>query len=136
VLRHAGDECWCRASVAAAPTPAGSRSSRRGGGAPQCAPTTPGSATLRQAGDDLGALRIFDPEYPRRADPAAGAVFLTVFGATAITADDPLAEPALAQGVLRPGPLQGVEVNGDAEENRARSSTRCASASARAGGFR
>ena len=75
---------------------------------------------LRQAGDDLGALRIFDPEYPDVPILAAGAPwFMTVFGRDSLITAwmTLLAEPALAQGVLETlARFQGVEVNDDTEE--------------------
>jgi glycogen debranching enzyme len=75
---------------------------------------------LRQAGDDLGALRIFDPEYPDVPILAAGAPwFMTVFGRDSLLTAwmTLLAEPALAQGVLETlARFQGVAVDDATEE--------------------
>jgi glycogen debranching enzyme len=75
---------------------------------------------VRQAGDDLGALRIFDPEHPDVPILAAGAPwFMTVFGRDSLLAAwmTLLAEPALARGVLETlARFQGVEVNAETEE--------------------
>ena len=75
---------------------------------------------LHQAGEDLGALRIFDPDRPDVPIVAAGAPwFMTVFGRDSlITAYMSLiAEPLLAEGVLETlARFQGDDVNPDTEE--------------------
>lgn len=78
------------------------------------------AAALHRSGEDLGALRIFDPEYPDRPVVAAGAPwFMTVFGRDSlITAWMTLiADHTLAQGVLETlARLQGEDVNDTTEE--------------------
>lgn len=75
---------------------------------------------VRQSAEDLGALRIFDPEHPDRAIVAAGAPwFMTVFGRDSlITAWMALlVDPDLAQGVLETlARFQGNEINPETEE--------------------
>jgi glycogen debranching enzyme len=70
---------------------------------------------VRRAGEDLGALRIFDPEHPDVPILAAGAPwFMTVFGRDSLlTAWMALiAEPMLAEGVLETlSRFQGDDVN-------------------------
>ena len=115
--RHAGDEgADPGVSVAevSIPTP-----SRRGGSA-SLAGVAPGGCTpdhaglgeaVRQAGEDLGASRIFDPEHPDVPILAAGVPwFMTVFAATLCSAawDDTARRPALARGVPRRWPASRV----------------------------
>ena len=90
--------------------------------------TLPGGASddrdfdhaLHQAGEDLGALRIFDPDHPDVPIVAAGAPwFMTVFGRDSlITAFMSLiADPRLAEGVLETlARFQGDDVNPETEE--------------------
>jgi glycogen debranching enzyme len=65
--------------------------------------------------DDLGALRIFDPDFPERAVIAAGAPwFMTLFGRDSILTSwmALLADPDLALGVLQTlARFQGDEVD-------------------------
>ncbi|MGH9266879.1 MAG: amylo-alpha-1,6-glucosidase [Acidimicrobiales bacterium] len=74
--------------------------------------------------DDLGALRIFDPEFPERTVVAAGAPwFMTIFGRDSlITAWMALlADPDLALGVLQTlARFQGEEVDHRTEEEPGR----------------
>src|SRR5207237_4678794 len=61
-------------------------------------------AIVAPSAEDLGALRIFDPDYPERAVVAAGAPwFMTLFGRDSlITAWMALlVDPDLALGVLQ-----------------------------------
>jgi glycogen debranching enzyme len=61
-------------------------------------------ALLVRSAEDLGALRIFDPEFPDRAVVAAGAPwFMTVFGRDSIITSwmALIVDPDLALGVLR-----------------------------------
>ncbi|MCU1343944.1 MAG: Amylo-alpha,6-glucosidase, partial [Acidimicrobiia bacterium] len=78
------------------------------------------AAVIRRSEEDLGALRIFDPERPELAILAAGAPwFMTVFGRDSLlTAWATLiADPSLAQGVLEIlARFQGSEVNPTTEE--------------------
>ncbi|MFA5885462.1 MAG: glycogen debranching N-terminal domain-containing protein [Acidimicrobiia bacterium] len=75
---------------------------------------------LHRASEDLGALRIFDPDHPEVPIVAAGAPwFMTVFGRDSLlTASMSLiAEPRLAEGVLETlARFQGDDVNPDTEE--------------------
>lgn len=65
--------------------------------------------------EDLGSLRIFDPDYPDRQVIAAGAPwFMTVFGRDSILTSymSLIADPDLALGVLKTlARFQGSEVN-------------------------
>jgi len=74
--------------------------------------------------DDLGALRIFDPDFPERTVVAAGAPwFLTVFGRDSlITAWMALlVDPDLALGVLQTlARFQGTDVDARTEEEPGR----------------
>ncbi len=74
--------------------------------------------------DDLGALRIFDPEFPERATIAAGAPwFMTVFGRDSLLTAwmALLADPDLALGVLQTlARFQGEKVDPRDEEEPGR----------------
>ncbi|HVM53024.1 MAG TPA: glycogen debranching N-terminal domain-containing protein [Acidimicrobiales bacterium] len=76
--------------------------------------------TIRRSGEDLGALRIFDPEHPDTPILAAGAPwFMTVFGRDSILTAwmTLIADPTLAEGVLRTlARFQGDDVNPQTEE--------------------
>jgi glycogen debranching enzyme len=75
---------------------------------------------VRRSGEDLGALRIFDPERPDVPILAAGAPwFMTVFGRDSLLTGwmTLLADPSLAQGVLETlARFQGDNVNPVTEE--------------------
>jgi glycogen debranching enzyme len=75
---------------------------------------------VRRATEDLGALRIFDPDHPDRVVVAAGAPwFMTLFGRDSILTGwmALLVDPALALGVLETlADLQGREENPITEE--------------------
>jgi glycogen debranching enzyme len=70
---------------------------------------------IQRSMEDLGALRIFDPDFPDRSVIAAGAPwFMTVFGRDSILTSwmALLADPDLALGVLQTlARFQGKEVN-------------------------
>jgi glycogen debranching enzyme len=72
------------------------------------------AALLERTEEDLGALRIFDPEHPDRVAVAAGAPwFMTVFGRDSLLTAwmALLLDPALALGTLRTlARFQGTEV--------------------------
>jgi glycogen debranching enzyme len=76
--------------------------------------------TVRKSGEDLGALRIFDPEHPDVTILAAGAPwFMTVFGRDSLLTAwmTLIAEPMLAEGVLETlARFQGDDVNAQTEE--------------------
>ncbi len=76
--------------------------------------------SVRRSGDDLGALRIFDPEHPDVPIVAAGAPwFMTIFGRDSLLTAwmTLLADASLAGGVLETlARFQGSEVNPDNEE--------------------
>jgi glycogen debranching enzyme len=80
--------------------------------------------TLARSSEDLGALRIFDPDHPERAVVAAGAPwFMTLFGRDSlITAWMALiVDPDLALGVLQTlARFQGKDVNPRNEEEPGR----------------
>jgi glycogen debranching enzyme len=82
------------------------------------------AGAVRRAGEDLGALRIFDPDHPEVPIVAAGAPwFMTVFGRDSlITAWMTLvADPSLAAGVLQTlARFQGTEVQRRTEEEPGR----------------
>ncbi|HXW38233.1 MAG TPA: glycogen debranching N-terminal domain-containing protein, partial [Acidimicrobiales bacterium] len=83
---------------------------------PQVETDHPGlKEVVDRSAEDLGALRIFDPEYPERVVVAAGAPwFMTVFGRDSlITAWMALlVSPDLARGVLQTlARFQGTEVD-------------------------
>jgi len=71
--------------------------------------------TVRKSGEDLGALRIFDPEHPDVPILAAGAPwFMTIFGRDSLLTAwmTLIAEPMLAAGVLETlARFQGDDVN-------------------------
>jgi glycogen debranching enzyme len=79
---------------------------------------------VARSAEDLGALRIFDPDFPERAVVAAGAPwFMTLFGRDSlITAWMALlVDPELALGVLQTlARFQGREVNPRTEEEPGR----------------
>jgi glycogen debranching enzyme len=74
--------------------------------------------------EDLGALRIFDPDYPERAMVAAGAPwFMTLFGRDSLLTASMLlpVDPSLAVGTLETlARLQGTEVHEQTEEEPGR----------------
>jgi glycogen debranching enzyme len=76
--------------------------------------------TVRRSGEDLGALRIFDPDRPDVPILAAGAPwFMTVFGRDSLLTAwmTLLADPTVAQGVLETlARFQGDDVNPTTEE--------------------
>ena len=76
---------------------------------------SPLRAAFNRASDDLGALRIFDPDHPERVVIAAGAPwFMTLFGRDSLLASWmalPL-DPSLAIGVLQ----ELAETQGQREE--------------------
>ncbi|MFI2566711.1 glycogen debranching N-terminal domain-containing protein [Paenarthrobacter sp. NPDC018779] len=76
--------------------------------------------TLRRSYEDLGALRIQDPDHPDRVVVAAGAPwFMTLFGRDSLWASEMAlpVDPSLALGTLRTlADRQGTEVNPDTEE--------------------
>lgn len=78
------------------------------------------TTALQRAGEDLGALRIFDPEQPGHPVIAAGAPwFMTTFGRDSLLTGwmSLLADPTLAHGVLQfLARLQGAEVDPATEE--------------------
>lgn len=78
------------------------------------------AAAVRRSGEDLGALRIFDPEHPELPILAAGAPwFMTVFGRDSLLTAwmSLLVDPDLAQGVLETlARFQGREVDPRTEE--------------------
>jgi glycogen debranching enzyme len=78
----------------------------------------------RRATEDLGALRIFDPDHPDRVVVAAGAPwFMTLFGRDSLLTGwmALLVDPSLALGVLQTlADLQGVEENPVTEEQPGR----------------
>jgi glycogen debranching enzyme len=81
----------------------------------------PGLAeAVRRAGEDLGALRIFDPDHPEVPILAAGAPwFMTVFGRDSLLTAwmTLLADPTLALGVLETlARFQGDDENTATEE--------------------
>jgi len=75
---------------------------------------------LNQSGEDLGALRIFDPDHPTVPIIAAGAPwFMTVFGRDSLLTAYMclIAESRLAEGVLETlARFQGSVVNPETEE--------------------
>ena len=77
-----------------------------------------------RAEEDLGALRIFDPEFPDRAVVAAGAPwFMTLFGRDSLITSwmALLADPSLAEGTLRTlARYQGSRVDPLSEEEPGR----------------
>ena len=77
-------------------------------------------ATVTRSAEDLGALRIFDPEHPEVPIIAAGAPwFMTVFGRDSLLTGWMTlpADPTLAAGVLETlARFQGEDVRPDTEE--------------------
>jgi glycogen debranching enzyme len=80
----------------------------------------PLALAARQAAEDLGVLRIFDPDHPDRTVIAAGAPwFMTLFGRDSLLTAwmALLVDPALALGVLRTlAERQGQDVDAATEE--------------------
>ena len=80
--------------------------------------------TLARSADDLGVLRITDPQHPRRAVVAAGAPwFMTVFGRDSLLTSWMLLpiDPTLALGTLQTlAELQGSKVDPLTEEEPGR----------------
>jgi glycogen debranching enzyme len=79
---------------------------------------------ISRSAEDLGALRIFDPEYPERAVVAAGAPwFMTLFGRDSLLTSwfALLVDPDLALGVLQTlARFQGNEVDARKDEEPGR----------------
>ncbi|MGD2101089.1 MAG: glycogen debranching N-terminal domain-containing protein [Acidimicrobiia bacterium] len=79
---------------------------------------------VRRATEDLGVLRIFDPDHPDRVVVAAGAPwFMTLFGRDSLLTGwmSLLVDPSLALGVLQTlADLQGSEENTMTEEQPGR----------------
>jgi glycogen debranching enzyme len=83
---------------------------------PQVETSHPGlKEVIARSNEDLGALRIFDPDYPERVVVAAGAPwFMTVFGRDSLLTAwmALLVDPDLARGVLQTlARFQGTEVD-------------------------
>ncbi len=78
------------------------------------------TGAIARAGEDLGALRIFDPDHPELPILAAGAPwFMTVFGRDSLLTAwmTLMADPSLARGVLETlARFQGQDVRDDTEE--------------------
>jgi glycogen debranching enzyme len=78
------------------------------------------AAAVARAGEDLGALRIFDPDHPELPVVAAGAPwFMTLFGRDSLITAwmSLLADTSLAQGVLETlARFQGADVDPRTEE--------------------
>ncbi|MGH9225637.1 MAG: amylo-alpha-1,6-glucosidase, partial [Acidimicrobiales bacterium] len=81
-------------------------------------------AVVDQSAEDLGALRIFDPDYPERTVVAAGAPwFMTLFGRDSLLTSYMalLVDPELALGVLQTlARFQGTKVDPRTEEEPGR----------------
>lgn len=81
-------------------------------------------AVVAQSSEDLGALRIFDPDFPERTVVAAGAPwFMTLFGRDSLLTAwmALLVDPELALGTLQTlARFQGTEVNPRNEEEPGR----------------
>jgi glycogen debranching enzyme len=81
-------------------------------------------AILARSAEDLGALRIFDPDYPERVVLAAGAPwFMTVFGRDSLITSwmALVVDPDLALGVLQTlARFQGTDVDPRSEEQPGR----------------
>ena len=81
-------------------------------------------AVLARSGEDLGALRIFDPDFPERTVVAAGAPwFMTLFGRDSLITSwmALLVDPELALGVLQTlARFQGNDVDPRNEEEPGR----------------
>jgi glycogen debranching enzyme len=83
---------------------------------PQVETDSPGlKEVIARSNEDLGALRIFDPDYPERVVVAAGAPwFMTVFGRDSLLTAwmALLVDPDLARGVLQTlARFQGTDVD-------------------------
>jgi glycogen debranching enzyme len=82
------------------------------------------SQVIERSAEDLGALRIFDPDYPERMVVAAGAPwFMTVFGRDSLLTawSALLVDPDLALGVLQTlARFQGEDVDPVHEEQPGR----------------
>ncbi len=92
---------------------------------PQVETDHPGlKEVIARSAEDLGALRIFDPDYPERVVVAAGAPwFMTVFGRDSLLTAwmALLVDPDLARGVLQTlARFQGEEVDPRHEEEPGR----------------
>jgi glycogen debranching enzyme len=81
-------------------------------------------AVVARSAEDLGALRIFDPDFPERTVVAAGAPwFMTLFGRDSLITSwmALIVDPDLALGVLQTlARFQGSEVNPRTEEEPGR----------------
>ena len=81
-------------------------------------------SVLKRSFEDLGALRIFDPDYPERMVVAAGAPwFMTVFGRDSLLTSwmALIVDPDLALGVLQTlARFQGKDVDPRTEEQPGR----------------
>jgi glycogen debranching enzyme len=81
-------------------------------------------AVLARSSEDLGALRIFDPEFPERVVVAAGAPwFMTVFGRDSLLTSwmALIVDPDLALGVLQTlARFQGKDIDPRNEEQPGR----------------
>ncbi|HXW32170.1 MAG TPA: glycogen debranching N-terminal domain-containing protein [Acidimicrobiales bacterium] len=79
---------------------------------------------LARSAEDLGALRIFDPDYPERVVLAAGAPwFMTVFGRDSLITSwmALVVDPDLALGVLQTlARFQGTDIDPRSEEQPGR----------------
>ena len=79
---------------------------------------------IASSAEDLGALRIFDPDYPERVVLAAGAPwFMTVFGRDSLITSwmALLVDPDLALGVLQTlARFQGKSIDPRSEEQPGR----------------
>lgn len=80
--------------------------------------------TILRSQEDLGSLRIFDPDHPDRVVAAAGAPwFMALFGRDSLLSSlmSLLLDPSLALGTLQTlADHQGKEVNSDTEEEPGR----------------
>ena len=81
-------------------------------------------AVIASSAEDLGALRIFDPDFPERVVLAAGAPwFMTVFGRDSLITSwmALLVDPDLALGVLQTlARFQGTDIDPRSEEQPGR----------------
>ena len=81
-------------------------------------------SVVARSAEDLGALRIFDPDYPQRTVVAAGAPwFMTLFGRDSLLSAwmALIVDPELALGTLQTlARFQGTEVNPRNEEEPGR----------------
>ncbi|HTT87158.1 MAG TPA: glycogen debranching N-terminal domain-containing protein [Acidimicrobiales bacterium] len=81
-------------------------------------------AVLARSAEDLGALRIFDPDFPERVVLAAGAPwFMTVFGRDSLVTSwmALLVDPDLALGVLQTlARFQGTDIDPRSDEQPGR----------------